>query len=176
VILESAIVYPALFILFLGLVVGGLAIFRYQEMASLARMGARYASTHGGNYRKDAGEPIGTPGTGTATTQDVTTTNAAGTSTTTTWYWYTVDPTQASGTDTTWAGDIYDTAIRQAVIGLNPSNLTVKVGWPKVTNLSKADNWCGSQVKVQVSYNWVPEIWIAGPVNLTSTSLMPITN
>src|SRR5262245_18446301 len=58
--LESAIIYPVTFLLIIGLVVGGLGIFRYQECASLAREGARYASTHGAILRKDAGQPIAT--------------------------------------------------------------------------------------------------------------------
>src|SRR4051812_27237131 len=36
--------------LILTLIVGGMGIFRYQEVAHLAREGARYASTHGGTY------------------------------------------------------------------------------------------------------------------------------
>ena len=37
-----------------------MGVFRYQEVATLAREGARYASTHGYQYRKDAGQAIGT--------------------------------------------------------------------------------------------------------------------
>src|SRR5262249_20810347 len=59
VLVESAIIYPAVFLLLLGLAVGGAGIFRYQEVASLAREAARYASTHGANSRNDAGLPVG---------------------------------------------------------------------------------------------------------------------
>lgn len=58
---ECALVYPATFLLVLGLVVGAAGIFRYQEMASLARRAARYASVHGGQYAKDTGNPAATP-------------------------------------------------------------------------------------------------------------------
>jgi Flp pilus assembly protein TadG len=57
---ECAIVLPVTFFLLIGLVVGAMGIFRYQEVATLAREGARYASTHGHQYRVDAGLPIGT--------------------------------------------------------------------------------------------------------------------
>jgi Flp pilus assembly protein TadG len=57
---ECAIILPALFFLMFGLVVGAMGVFRYQEVATLARLAARYASTHGHQYRKDAGLPIGT--------------------------------------------------------------------------------------------------------------------
>ena len=56
---ESAIIYSAAFTLLFGLVIGGLGIFRYQEVAHLAREGARYASTHGGKYTED-GQPTKT--------------------------------------------------------------------------------------------------------------------
>jgi Flp pilus assembly protein TadG len=51
---EAAVVYPVMFLLILGLIVGGLGIFRYQETASLARETARYAIVHGTRYAKDA--------------------------------------------------------------------------------------------------------------------------
>ena len=60
-IVECAIVYPVLFLFLLGLAIGGAGIFRYQEVAALAREAARYGSTHGAQYRSDAGEPVGTP-------------------------------------------------------------------------------------------------------------------
>jgi hypothetical protein len=44
---ECAIVLPVTFFLLFALVVGGMGVFRYQEVATLAREGARYASTHG---------------------------------------------------------------------------------------------------------------------------------
>jgi Flp pilus assembly protein TadG len=53
VLLEVAIVYPIAFMLILGLVIGGLGIFRYQEMAWLAREGARYASVRGAEYERE---------------------------------------------------------------------------------------------------------------------------
>jgi len=52
---EFAVVAPATFILLLGIVVGGMGVFRYQEVAHLAREATRYASTHGGQY--SAGRP-----------------------------------------------------------------------------------------------------------------------
>jgi hypothetical protein len=60
-VLECAAVLPLLFFLFLGLIIGASGIFRYQETATLAREAARYASTHGYQYRKDAGLPMGAP-------------------------------------------------------------------------------------------------------------------
>ena len=50
---ECAFVYPVLFLLILGLLVGAGGIFRYSQLASLAREGARYASVHGGQYAQE---------------------------------------------------------------------------------------------------------------------------
>ena len=46
--------------LFFALAVGSTGVFRYQEVATVAREAARYASTHGYQYRKDAGQTMGT--------------------------------------------------------------------------------------------------------------------
>jgi Flp pilus assembly protein TadG len=165
---EAAIIYPLLFFLLLGLVIGGMGIYRYQEVAALARSAARYASTHGAQFRKDTGQSVGTPGT-----------SAGGSNNT---LWYQASPTGASGSDTSWTGDIYDSAARPQLIALDPNNLTFQVGWPMVTNPSgtvvqnKPDNWPGSSVTVTVSYQWLPELYLIGPITLTSTSTMPVTN
>lgn len=160
---ESAVVYPVTFLLILGLVVGGMGVFRYQEVAALARAGARYGSTHGNQYRKDAGLPTGTAGTSAGSSDGV--------------LWYTADPLAGQGSDTSWAGDLYDNAIRPNLVALDPNYLTCKVGWPPVINLpNNPDNWPGSSVTVTVSYQWLPELYLIGPITLTSTSSMPITN
>ncbi|HXG12772.1 MAG TPA: TadE/TadG family type IV pilus assembly protein [Gemmataceae bacterium] len=138
-VVENAIVLPFTFFLIFALVVGSMGIFRYQEVSSLAREGARYASTHGYQYRKDAGLPMGTP--------------------------------------EEWKKDIYDNAIAPRMVALDPSRLSVSVSWPDVVNQpGKPDNWPGSKVDVTVSYDWFPEMYLIGPIRLTSTSSMPITN
>lgn len=57
---EFAVISPLLFLLIVGLIVGGLGIFRYQEVASLAREGARYASVRGTEYAADTKLPFAT--------------------------------------------------------------------------------------------------------------------
>ena len=58
---ESALVYPVTFLLLLGTIIGGLGIYRYQEMASLARRAARDALVHGRQFAKDRNKPAATP-------------------------------------------------------------------------------------------------------------------
>ena len=60
-VVECAFVYPVLFLLILGLLVGGAGIFRYSQLASLAREGARYAAVHGGQYAQEMNVAAPTP-------------------------------------------------------------------------------------------------------------------
>lgn len=59
-IVEFAIVAPLVFLLILGLIVGGLGVARYQQLAYLAREASRYASVHGAQYANDTGHPAAT--------------------------------------------------------------------------------------------------------------------
>jgi Flp pilus assembly protein TadG len=169
---ECAIIYPVVFLLLLGLVIGGIGIFRYQETASLARAAARYASTHGAQYRKDTGVGTGTAGTA----------SPAPNGNSNSLLWYQAAPTGAAGSDTSWTGDIYDTAVRPNLVALDPQYLTCQVAWPPVKSPSgvvvqnQPDNWPGSTVTVTVTYQWLPDLYFIGPITLTSTSTMPITN
>jgi Flp pilus assembly protein TadG len=136
---ECAIVYPVLFLFLLGLAVGGAGIFRYQEVASIAREAARYASTHGAQYRQDTGQAVGDP--------------------------------------TVWSTDICKNAIAPNTVALDSSSLNYTCTWPPVINEpTKSDNWPGSQVTITITYQWFPEIFLIGPITLSSTSSMPITN
>jgi Flp pilus assembly protein TadG len=136
---ECAFILPITFFLLFGLVIGAMGVFRYEEVAALARQATRYASTHGHQYRKDAGLPV--------------------------------------GTSADWQSDVYNNAISPNRVSLDPSLLSYQVSWPDVINQpGKPDNWPGSQVTVTVSYKWVPELYLVGPLKLTSTSSTPITN
>jgi Flp pilus assembly protein TadG len=61
---ESVVVLPTLLSLIFATVIGGYGVFRYQQIAMLAREGARYASVHGGLYQTETGNSA-------ATAQDV---------------------------------------------------------------------------------------------------------
>src|SRR5437868_5783349 len=50
---EAAIVYPVVLLLTIGLCVVGLGVFRYQQVAAVAREGARWASVRGGQWAAD---------------------------------------------------------------------------------------------------------------------------
>jgi Flp pilus assembly protein TadG len=57
---EFAIVASLMLLLVIGLIVGALGVFRYQEVARLAREGARYAAVHGATYSRVTGKPAAT--------------------------------------------------------------------------------------------------------------------
>ena len=57
---ECAIAYGITALLVFGTIIGGLGVFRYQEVAALAREGARYASVHGAQYQQSTGKPAAT--------------------------------------------------------------------------------------------------------------------
>jgi Flp pilus assembly protein TadG len=62
--IEFAVICPVLLLFIVGLLVGGLGIFRYQEIAAVARECSRWASVHGGQYQQETGNAA-------ATAQDV---------------------------------------------------------------------------------------------------------
>jgi Flp pilus assembly protein TadG len=49
-VLESAVVLPVFLLLLIGFIVAAIGVFRFQEIAALAREGARYASVRGNTY------------------------------------------------------------------------------------------------------------------------------
>jgi Flp pilus assembly protein TadG len=60
---ECAFVFPFTFLMIFGLLIGGMGVFRYQEVANLAREGARYAIVHGIKYQGATGKAAATPTT-----------------------------------------------------------------------------------------------------------------
>jgi Flp pilus assembly protein TadG len=58
---EFAVVGSITMLILIGLLVGGLGIFRYQQVARLARDSSRWASVHGTQYANDTNNPAATP-------------------------------------------------------------------------------------------------------------------
>jgi len=157
--IESAFVYGLLMVLVAGLIVMAMGVFRYQEMAHLAREAARYAAVHGGQYQQENAAAI----------------NAG---------------TLPNVNDNYLTQNV----IKARAVSLDPSKLTVQVqfnmssgsyDWDDTAN--NGDRWPSSQrsisgtnysetntVSVTLSYQWFPEWFLAGPLTLTSTSVMPM--
>ena len=129
---EFGITCPIVFFLIFAIIVGGLGVFRYQEVGAVAREAARWASVHGGQYAEDTGQPAAT------------------------------------------ASDIYTNAIVPGAFGLDLSQLTYSVTWNH-DNMplwvgENAEAPVGNTVTVTVTYQWMPEMYLVGPITLTSTS------
>jgi len=80
------------------------------------------------------------------------------------------------------AADIYNNAILPMAVGLTPGNLTYSVSWPtgnSPTSYNPNSNPPGepvnNSVSVTVMYQWTPDLYITGPLYLTSTSVMPMS-
>jgi Flp pilus assembly protein TadG len=124
---EAAIVLPVAFLLILGSIVVGLGVFRYVEVASLAREGARWASVHGSNYQ------------------------------------------QETGTTAATAQEVYNKAILPNVVSMDTSKLSYSVTW-------NPDNVPpDATVSVTVSYQWFPEVYLVGPITVSSKSTMAMS-
>jgi Flp pilus assembly protein TadG len=158
-IIEGAIVYPVTFFLIFGLLIGGMGIFRYQEVAHLARECARFASTHGGQYAKENAAAI------------------------------------TAGTTPSVDEAYLKTLVKSGSVSLKSNNLTVTVNinttggsydwddtgntnnrWPSSTTVvNNAKVTLQNTVSVTVKYQWMPELYLAGPLTLQSTAVMPIS-
>jgi Flp pilus assembly protein TadG len=61
VLAESALIYPVLFLLMLGIVLLGISVFRYQQVAHASREASRWASVHGEKYGQENNTTAATP-------------------------------------------------------------------------------------------------------------------
>lgn len=59
-VLECAFVFPVFFLLIVGTIIAGVGVFRYQEIAALAREAARYASVRGNTFERQTGTKAAT--------------------------------------------------------------------------------------------------------------------
>jgi Flp pilus assembly protein TadG len=157
--LESAFVYFLVMVLVAGLVVLAMGVFRYQEMAHLAREAARFAAVHGGQYQQENAAAIAA---GTLPnvddnylTQNVVKARAV-----------CLDPAKITvGVRFNMSSGSYDWDDTADNGDRWPSSQTSVNG----TNYSETNT-----VSVTVSYQWFPEWFLSGPLTLTSTSVMPM--
>jgi Flp pilus assembly protein TadG len=156
---ESAFVFPIVMLLVAGLMVGAMGVFRYQEMAYLAREAARFAAAHGGQYQKENAAAI-TQGTLPNVTSAYITSNVV----------------QANAVN-------LDTSQLQVTVNFNTTS--GGYGWDDTTH--NGSRWpyspvtvngttynATNTVSVTVTYQWIPEWFLVGPITLTSTSVMPM--
>ena len=172
-VVEAAIILPVAFVLLLGLVIGGFGVFRYCEVAHLARETARFASVHGYQYAKNNAAAI-----------------QAGTLPTVDKNYLVTNVTQAGaiGLD----GSQLQVTVSMTVLtpGATSASTTETVDWDTTSqngNRSPYSVWTDNSttpasnvevdnmVIVTVTYPWIPELYLVGPINLTSTATMPMS-
>jgi Flp pilus assembly protein TadG len=153
-VVEFAVVAPVTFLILLGLVVGGLGVFRYQEVAHLAREATRYASCHGGDYQFD-GMPAKTGVPAVFSNADIQAYLSGKT--------FALDPTKLT-VNISWS----------APASITPVNLPIYlIVDPTIPpSLQKVE---ANYVTVTVTYQWMPEVFLVGPINLTSTSTIAMS-
>jgi hypothetical protein len=159
-VLEAAIIYPAAVFLLISLVIGGMGIFRYQQVSYIAHQTARYTATHGGQYANENATAIQA-----GTLPDV--------------------------NDAYLATNI----VEANAIAMDTSQLSVQVNlitaggtfdWddtcsnghrmPTSTTTSGSDSTAHTNtVSVTVTYQWLPELYLIGPLTLSSTAVQPMS-
>ena len=158
--LEAAIIYPAAVFLLISVVVGGMGIFRYQQVSYLAHQAARFAATHGGQYAKENDAAI-----------------QAGTLPTVNDNYLATDIVQANAM-------AMDTNQLSVQVNLSTANGTFD--WddtgsngnrmPTSTTTSGPDSTAQTNtVSVTVTYLWLPELYLVGPLTLSSTAVLPMS-
>ncbi len=145
---ECALVFPMSLLLFVGTIVFGLGVYRYQQVASLAREGARWVSVRGWQYQHDL-NPYGLPGLPMAATpQDVSNFVASKA--------VLLDTSPgALNVQVSWNTDNKQT---HSLVDTNDSVILIS-----------------NTVTVTVTYNWIPEALFGGPITLQSTSTIPMS-
>jgi Flp pilus assembly protein TadG len=157
---ECAFVYPITFFLIFGLLIGGTGIFRYQQVAHLAREAARFASVHGGQYAQDNAAAIRAKELPNVDENYLATSIVAGGA-------VALDPSRLTtmvSVNTTRGSFAWD-------------NTTATYNrWPYSTIIQ--DNKVipvQNTVSVTVTYSWFPELYLVGPISLQSTAVMPMS-
>ena len=60
-VMECAVIFPLVFLILAGTIIAAVGVFRYQEIAAVAREGARYATVRGQRYEFQTGNKAATP-------------------------------------------------------------------------------------------------------------------
>ena len=153
-VVEFAVVCPAVLLILIGLLVFGMGIFRYGQLSHLAREGARFASTHGGQYILD-GQPAKTGVSAISSSSDM----------------QSYLNSKMIGLD---ASKLTVNVAWSAPISIVPNNIPSYVDTdPNL--VPPGQKTIQNYVTVTLTYQWVPEVASFGSVQLTSTSTMPVT-
>jgi len=129
------------------LIIGGMGVFRYQQVACLAREAARYAAVHGSGWHKETGQTC---------------------------------PTSSA----------IQNAVLPLAVGMDQNNLAMQVQWVGQVS-GTVQNWDSvskhplsvntsnqgvvNRLRVTVTYQWTPQLYLVGSINLQSTCEIPMS-
>jgi Flp pilus assembly protein TadG len=146
---EAALVQPVMLFLLLALVVGGMGVFRYQQVVCQAREAGRWAAVRGSDWQKNTGQA--------SPTQDQI-------------YQQAVAPF-LSGMDAKslsfqvfWVDQKTGTAVPWDKARKDPQSLT------------KTGDYVTNTVRVIVTYQFSPEVFFLSSIQLSSTSEFPMSS
>jgi Flp pilus assembly protein TadG len=145
---EGAIIYPLMLMLVFMLIVGGMGVFRYQQVACQAREAARWAAVHGTDWHKESG--LALPSKNDILQQAVLPL-AAGMATNNIGLQVQMIH-QVSGQVTDWD-----------VASKHPLSVT------------SSNQGVSNRVQVTVTYQWTPQLFGLGSITLQSTCVVPMT-
>jgi Flp pilus assembly protein TadG len=144
---EAAVVYPIMLLLLLGLIVVGMGVFHHQQVAWQAREASRFASVRGWTWEKDTDQP---------------------------------SPTK---------NEILRNVMHPLAFTMDRAKLNLQVSWvnqatgeavdwdsaPRTRfSVTKTNEYVVNTVRVTVTYEWMPELFLVGPIYLVSTSEFPM--
>jgi hypothetical protein len=136
-----------LFVLLFGLIVGGLGVFRYQQVACQAREAARWACVRGNNWQR--------------ATRQLCPTKA--------------QIFQAAVLPLTAGMDAQKLSLQvQWIDEVNNIVMDWDASTKAPTGQNKAGDTVTNRVRVTVTYRWTPEFFFVGPLNLKSVSEIPM--
>jgi Flp pilus assembly protein TadG len=145
---EAAIVLPVLFVILMGILVGGMGVFRYQQVASLAREASRHVAVKGTDWQRESKQNSPTQE---QVLKDIVQARAIG-----------MDVSKLSLT-IQWVdgatGDVvdWDRSTKEPV---------------SMTSTGEA---VANRVRVTVRYQWMPEVLLVGPYVMQSVSESPMS-
>ncbi|HBI44300.1 MAG TPA: hypothetical protein DDY78_15835 [Planctomycetales bacterium] len=145
--IEAAIVFPVLLFLLLSLIVDGIGVFRYQQVALLSQEASRWAGVRGADFQRDADAP--------SPTRDQILQQAA----------------------LPFAVGMDPSKISLQVQWVDKGNATVQDwdSAPKyVKSQTPGGEWVTNTVRVTVTYQWSPGL-LVGPLTLTSCCEGPMS-
>lgn len=146
--LETAFVLPVLFLILVGILVGGMGVFRYQQVASLAREASRHVAVKGTDWQRASKQNSPTQE---EVLRQIVQARAVG-----------MDASKLSLT-IQWidgaTGDVvdWDRSTKDPVSMTNTGELVA------------------NRLRVTVSYQWMPELVLIGPFVMQSVSETPMS-